>query len=148
MRRVGPILVAFVLAASCSSKAPPAPTPAPTVAITDLSGGVLTADDMGKGWTAVKDPQPDTFQIGGKIGTSTYIKDAAVTKTVSFTQDNASGFVTNTVFVLPSVTAAQTVMSAHANQPTTWRQSRTDGGYLDATYVSAVPGLEQRGGGR
>jgi hypothetical protein len=141
-------LVAFsVITASCASKAPPTPTPSPTVAITadQLNDGVLTADDMGKGWTAVKDPQPDTFQIGGKIGTSTYIKDATATKTVSFTQDNASGFVTNTVFVLPSVNAAEAVMSAHANQPTTWRQSRTDGGYLDATYVSAVPNLEQLG---
>ncbi len=145
MRRTLLLLLLPLVAVSCSSKTPPAPTPSPTVAITDLSGGVLTADDMGKGWTPVKDPQPDTFQIGGKIGTSTYIKDAAVTKTVSFTQDNASGFVTNTVFVLPSVAAAETVMSAHADQPTTWRQNRTDGGYLDATYVSAVPNLDQLG---
>ncbi len=140
------VVASFVLS-SCGKAAPPAPTPSPTVALTaqDLTNGVLTAADMGAGWTAVKDPQPDTFQIGGKVGTSTYIHDAGATKTVSFTQDGASGFVTNTVFVLPSVENAQAVMSAHSGQPTTWRQARTDGGYLDAKNAGPVTGLEQLG---
>jgi hypothetical protein len=117
------------------------------VAITadDIGNGVLTAADVGSGWTAVKDPKPDTFQIGGKIGTETYLHDASTSKTVAFTQNDGSGYVTNTVFVLPSVEDAQAVMSAHSGQPTTWRQSRTDGGYLDATNSGPVSGLEQLG---
>jgi hypothetical protein len=147
MRRVLYLLVSSsVLFAACGSKAP-APTPSPTAAIgaSDLANGVLTIDDVGSGWTAVKDPQPDTFQIGGKIGTETYLNDASASKTVSFSQNNGSGFITNTVYILPSVAAAQAVMSAHAGQPATWRQQRTDGGYLDASSTGPVPGLDQLG---
>ena len=147
MRRASLLpFIACLALASCSSKAP-APTPAPTVAVTagDIGNGVLMAADMGAGWAAVKNPQPDTFQIGGKIGAATYLKDARHAQTVSFTQTNGSGYVTNTVYVLPNVADAQAVMSAHTGQPTTWRQQRTDGGYLDATNTGPVSGLEQLG---
>jgi len=140
------LVVTTLLAASCSSKAP-TPTPSPTVSLTatDLEGGVLTIADMGKGWTATKNPQPDTFQIGGKVGTETYLQNATASKTVSFSQDNASGFVTNTVMILPSVAGAEAVMAAHQNQPATWRQQRTDGGYLDAKLTGPVATLDQLG---
>lgn len=145
--RVYLLVVALaVICVSCSPKSA-SPTPSATVTLgeADLAGGVLTVGDMGKGWTPVKNPQPDTFVIGGKVGTSTYIHDASATKTVSFTQDNASGFVTNTVFVLPTVEAAKAVIDAHSNQPSTWRQSRTDGGFLDAKLLSTVQSLSQLG---
>jgi len=99
---------------------------------------------MGKGWTAVKDPQPDTFQIGGRVGTETYLSNATASKTVSFSQDNASGFVTNTVMILPSVAAAEAVMAAHQNQPPTWRQQRVKGGHLDAKLTGTVANLDQQ----
>jgi hypothetical protein len=150
MRKAVLLIAATVLAASCSSSKTPTPTPSPTVSITaaDLENGVLTSEDMGKGWTAVKDPQPDTFQIGGRVGTETYLANATASKTVSFSQDNGSGFVTNTVMILPSTAGAEAVMAAHQNQPSTWRQQRTaavGGGYLDAKLTGPVSNLDQLG---
>jgi hypothetical protein len=148
MRRSLLLLAAALLAASCSSKtSPPTPMPSPTVSLSaaDLADGVLTAADMGKGWTAVANPQPDTFQIGGRVGTETYLTNATASKTVSFSQDSASGFVTNTVMILPTVAGAEAVMAAHQNQPSTWRQQRVKGGYLDAKLTGPVASLEQLG---
>jgi hypothetical protein len=151
MRRFGLLFLLLTLV-SCGPKTPAATsTPAPTHEITEkeLAVGALMQQDVGNvtAWKPQTNPQPDTFQIGGRVGSATFITHASAEVTVAFAQQTGSGFVSNTVYALPTVAEAQAVMTAQnqADQIKTWRQQRNDGGYLDAKKIGGVTGLDTLG---
>jgi hypothetical protein len=149
MRRSAMLLVLLAFVA-CDKKAPePTVAPTPTVQITEaaLATGVLTVTDLGSGWKPFPNAKPDTFQIGGRAGSATYIAHAVAEQTVAFSQTSGSGFISNTVYALKGEDEAEAVMASHddADKTTTWRQQREDGGYVDAKKIGTVTALEPLG---
>src|SRR4051794_34124973 len=103
MRRFGLLVVLLLTLVSCTPKkqaATPAPAPTHDVSTADLAQGVLMQGDVGADWKAQANAQPDTFQIGGRVGSATFIAHATAEQTVAYAQQTGSGFVSNTVFVL------------------------------------------------
>ncbi len=145
------LLVALLAFVACGNKKTPEPTvsatPAVTITAADLGGTVLTAADLGAGWKAQPGAKPDTFQVGGKVGSATYVAQADAEQTVSFVQQNGSGFLSNTVYSLADEDQAKAVMSAQndADETATWRQEREDGGSNDVKKLGDVANLDSLG---
>lgn len=154
-------VVLLALLTSCVRFVDDAATPEPTVAVTaaplatpvrvdpaELKAAVLSIDDVGDGWKEVPDAQPNTVQIGGKVGAAN-IQGVRASATSAFGQVGGKGFITNTVLLMPDAASAAFVMRVHRESTgaTHWEQPRTGGGRntFDLTELApadlALPGL-------
>jgi hypothetical protein len=141
------ICALVVLATACSSTPEAVPTEAPlNLSNDDLAGAVLETREVGDEWTKEKGPRPSTVQIGGRVGPAN-IEPTNAAATSAFVKKDASGYISNTVYLLQSETAARAVMDAHIefDATNTWKQDRDDGGEASYERLGRVPGVTNLG---
>ena len=125
---------------------PPPATPAPVEITADaVRSAVLSAGDVGDGWTAEEGATPSTVQIGGKVGPAN-VKESEVSATTAFAQDEGTGYVTNSIFLLSTEEVARAYLAEHreADDKTSWVQERKDGGgarYERTGQIGNLPSL-------
>lgn len=142
MTRVLPLVIAALLLAGCERVDEATPTPSPTARITqtDVEATLLEVSDVGdegEGWEAQPEAQPNTVQIGGRVGAAN-VDHATGRATAAFEQTEGSGFVSNSIFSFENAETAQAVILAHNQAETdTWTQEREEEG--GATFTSQGP---------
>jgi hypothetical protein len=148
MKKLALAVAALLLgSAACNSAQETAPTPPPLdLSSSDVRGAVLGDGDLGDEWNKEDGARPSTVQIGGKVGPAN-IEPVRASATSAFVQEEGSGYLSNTLYLLQTEAAARAVMDAHIEQDDTktWRQERDDGGEANYERQGRVPGVSNLG---
>jgi hypothetical protein len=141
---------AFV-ASACSGSgkggdASPTPQPKTSIDPARIEDSAIDLGDVGGKWDVDPDAAPSTVQIGGQVGPSN-VEDVEAQITTAYNEKEGSGYLSSSVFLVPSVEIAEAVMSVHdtATQTTSWHQERQDGGTYSFKRTGNVPDLPQLG---
>ncbi len=148
MRKLALAVAALLLtSAACTSGQEAAPTEPPlNLSSSDIRGAVLTEEEAGAEWDTETGARPSTVQIGGMVGPAN-IEPVRASATIAFVQEEGSGFVSNTLYLMQSEAAARAVMDAHIehDDTRTWKQERDDGGEANYERQGRVPGVSNLG---
>jgi len=141
------VAVPLLVSAACNSAQETAPTEPPlNVSSSDVREAVLGDGDLGDEWSKEDDARPSTVQVGGKVGPAN-IEPVRASATSAFVQNEGSGYLSNTLYLLQSDAAARAVMDAHIEQDDTktWKQERDDGGEANYERLGRVPNVSNLG---